>query len=112
MTPHTTNRTAAADTQGGMVGRCFRRKGRRHYARRRSAMMAPMEGQATAAPHSGGHLERFDPGAGSGRLIDAEHRGRYWWAAQVAPGRDVLDAACGTGYGSAILRTAGAKSVT
>jgi SAM-dependent methyltransferase len=43
--------------------------------------------------------------------MDAEHRGRYWWAAQIAPGRDVLDAACGTGYGMAMLAEAGAKSV-
>lgn len=75
-------------------------------------MMAPMEVQVSAESHSGGHLERFDPEQLSGRLIDAEHRGRYWWAAQLAPGRDVLDAACGTGYGSAIMLAAGAKSVT
>lgn len=74
--------------------------------------MPGMTGQAAAQTTSGGHLERFDLDEQSGRLIDAEHRGRYWWAAQLAEGRDVLDAACGTGYGSRILEDAGAASVT
>ncbi|MBS1675758.1 MAG: class I SAM-dependent methyltransferase [Actinobacteria bacterium] len=58
------------------------------------------------------HPERFDPAESTGTLMDAEHRCRYWWAAQVASGRDVLDAACGTGYGTAILAEAGASTVT
>ncbi|MGD9735439.1 MAG: class I SAM-dependent methyltransferase [Solirubrobacterales bacterium] len=49
------------------------------------------------------HPERFDPSHSSGTLMDAEHRCRYWWAAQAVAGKDVLDAGCGTGYGSAIL---------
>lgn len=69
-------------------------------------------GSAASAATPAGHLERFDVADQGGRLIDAEHRGRYWWAAQVAAGKDVLDAACGTGYGSRILSDAGAKSVT
>jgi ubiquinone/menaquinone biosynthesis C-methylase UbiE len=58
------------------------------------------------------HPERFDPATSSGTLMDAEHRCRYWWAAQAASGKDVLDAACGTGYGSLILAEVAARSVT
>lgn len=56
--------------------------------------------------------ERFDPQEGAGRLIDSEHRARYTWAARVVDGKDVLDAACGVGYGIEILAAAGAKSVS
>jgi SAM-dependent methyltransferase len=55
--------------------------------------------------------ERFDPAASAGLLIDAEHRARYWAAAALAAGRRVLDAGCGTGYGTEILVEAGAASV-
>lgn len=57
------------------------------------------------------HPERFDPETESGKLIDAEHRGRYLWAAQVAQGKTVLDAGCGLGYGLKILLAAGASEV-
>lgn len=40
--------------------------------------------------------------------MESEHRGRYTWASQLAGGRDVLDAGCGTGYGTEILASAGA----
>jgi 2-polyprenyl-3-methyl-5-hydroxy-6-metoxy-1,4-benzoquinol methylase len=66
--------------------------------------------QAEAAQN--GHPERFDPSDHAGRLMEAEHRARYWWAGQIAAGRDVLDAACGTGYGMELLAAAGARSVT
>ena len=56
--------------------------------------------------------ERFDPESGTGRLIDSEHRARYWWAAAIARGKDVLDAGCGVGYGIGILASCGAKSIT
>jgi ubiquinone/menaquinone biosynthesis C-methylase UbiE len=36
--------------------------------------------------------ERFDPDTESGKLIDADHRARYSWAAQAASGRRVLAA--------------------
>lgn len=57
------------------------------------------------------HPERFDPEAESGKLIDAEHRARYHWAAQIAAGKRVLDAGCGLGYGIEILSSAGAAEV-
>lgn len=40
-----------------------------------------------------------------------QHLARYRWAAGFASGRRVLDAASGTGYGSALLWNAGARSV-
>lgn len=56
-------------------------------------------------------VERADPQEMAGQLMESEHRGRYWWAAQLAKGRKVLDAGCGTGYGADILAAAGAASV-
>ena len=58
-----------------------------------------------------GASERFVPDRDRGRLIEAEHITRYRWAAQAAADRTVLDAGCGTAYGSAILADAGASSV-
>jgi SAM-dependent methyltransferase len=55
--------------------------------------------------------ERFDPALMGDHLIEAEHFARYSWAAQFAPGRRVLDAACGMAYGTAILAAAGAVQV-
>ncbi len=52
--------------------------------------------------------ERFVPDAQRGEVIEAEHLARYLWASQLAPGRSVLDAGCGLGYGTAILGRAGA----
>jgi GT2 family glycosyltransferase/ubiquinone/menaquinone biosynthesis C-methylase UbiE len=46
---------------------------------------------------------------GSGLYV--EHIARYRFAAALARGRRVLDCACGTGYGSWILRDAGALDV-
>lgn len=68
-----------------------------------------MNGSGAAALRVEEKLERFDLEDQGGQLIDAEHRGRYWWAAEIAAGKDVLDVACGTGYGSEILVEAGAK---
>lgn len=56
-------------------------------------------------------VERFVPEAASGFLIEAEHEARYRWAAAIARDREVLDAACGVGYGAAILAAAGARRV-
>lgn len=58
------------------------------------------------------HPERFDPREGTGKLIDSEHRARYHWASRAVAGREVLDVACGVGYGIEILAKAGAKAVT
>lgn len=46
--------------------------------------------------------ERVIPGQGDVDLLN-EHRARYWFARRFASGKTVLDAACGTGYGSALL---------
>jgi 2-polyprenyl-3-methyl-5-hydroxy-6-metoxy-1,4-benzoquinol methylase len=55
--------------------------------------------------------ERFAPASVRGELTDAEHLIRYAWAARLAPGKRVLDAGCGLGYGSHMLRRAGAAEV-
>lgn len=60
---------------------------------------------------SGGVPERFVPEKMRGELIEAEHLGRYAWAASLAPGRRVLDAGCGMAYGSTMLAEAGAQEV-
>lgn len=54
--------------------------------------------------------ERLIPNDHPGSLVLAEHLARYLMAAQLAPGRTVLDAACGEGYGTAILLRAGATA--
>jgi ubiquinone/menaquinone biosynthesis C-methylase UbiE len=55
--------------------------------------------------------ERFDPAKMQGAIIEAEHLARYRWAASLVSGRSVLDAGCGTAYGSALLAEAGAAKV-
>jgi ubiquinone/menaquinone biosynthesis C-methylase UbiE len=55
--------------------------------------------------------ERFSPDDMAGQLLEAEHLARYRWAASIASGKKVLDAGCGTAYGSAMLGRAGATSV-
>jgi SAM-dependent methyltransferase len=47
--------------------------------------------------------ERFDPAEMGGGLMEAEHRGRYWWATPWVAGKEVLDAGCGVGYGTRLL---------
>lgn len=58
-----------------------------------------------------GVAERLVPAEVHGQIVEAEHLARYHWAAALADGRRVLDAGCGTAYGSAILANAGAKEV-
>ena len=55
--------------------------------------------------------ERFVPETMRDELLAAEHLARYEWAAALAPGRRVLDAGCGTGYGAVRLAEAGAARV-
>jgi 2-polyprenyl-3-methyl-5-hydroxy-6-metoxy-1,4-benzoquinol methylase len=55
--------------------------------------------------------ERFDPATMRGEIIEAEHLARYRWASSLATGRRVLDAGCGTAYGSRLLAEAGASEV-
>jgi 2-polyprenyl-3-methyl-5-hydroxy-6-metoxy-1,4-benzoquinol methylase len=52
------------------------------------------------------------PGTPEWDTYHHEHEQRYEFFAGRFAGLDVLDAACGIGYGSAILARAGAKSVT
>jgi len=61
------------------------------------------------APGTGQSVERAAAAEMAGTLMDSQHRGRYLWAAQFAEGRDILDAGCGTGYGTEILAAAGAR---
>jgi SAM-dependent methyltransferase len=66
------------------------------------------------AYHAGKGLEvtgeRLVPEVQHGELVHAEHLTRYALAAQLAPGKRVLDAASGEGYGTALLAAAGARS--
>jgi SAM-dependent methyltransferase len=54
--------------------------------------------------------ERLVPGKVEPEL-EVEHASRYHLAARYVSGREVLDFGCGAGYGSAILRRAGARRV-
>jgi len=53
--------------------------------------------------------ERLVPERQHGELVHAEHLVRYRLAAQLACSRRALDAACGEGYGTAMLAAAGAS---
>src|SRR4051812_10372097 len=55
---------------------------------------------------------RFVPTEMRGELVEVEHLARYWWAAELAADKQVLDAGCGLGYGAAMLADGGAASVT
>lgn len=60
--------------------------------------------------------ERIVPGAADceptfAQKMYQEHLARYAFAAQFAPGADVLDVGCGVGYGSQWLGKMGARSV-
>lgn len=78
----------------------------------RFAVRSPLRNEELNMSQTHAHPERFDPTQSSGTLMDAEHRCRYWWAARIAADKDVLDAGCGTGYGTVILADAGAAAVT
>lgn len=57
------------------------------------------------------NLERITPGLVSSLLLE-RHMARYAFAARFVEGLDVMDVACGTGYGSALLFESGAARVT
>jgi SAM-dependent methyltransferase len=57
-------------------------------------------------------LERFKPEPGPHGELHAQHLSRYEFASRHAAGKKVVDVACGTGYGSSLLRRHGAASVT
>jgi SAM-dependent methyltransferase len=54
--------------------------------------------------------ERLLPEQQRGELVHAQHLARYDFAEQFARGRRVLDAACGEGYGTAIMAAGGART--
>lgn len=56
-----------------------------------------------------GAAERFVPEGSEGSLLEAEHDARYAWAAGLVRDREVLDAGCGLGRGTAALAAAGAS---
>jgi 2-polyprenyl-3-methyl-5-hydroxy-6-metoxy-1,4-benzoquinol methylase len=58
-----------------------------------------------------GAAERLVRGEMRGELVEAEHLNRYWWVSSLVAGKRVLDAGCGTGYGSTILAAGGAQEV-
>jgi SAM-dependent methyltransferase len=55
-------------------------------------------------------VERLEIHDGTSGL-EQEHVARYEYAQKFVEGRDVIDVACGTGYGSKALADAGAKTV-
>ena len=84
--------------------------GARHVRPRATDEPVPATVSAATAPADDAP-ERFDPDAMHGQLIEAEHLARYWWAAALVSGKRVLDAGCGTAYGTEILARAGAAEV-
>jgi 2-polyprenyl-3-methyl-5-hydroxy-6-metoxy-1,4-benzoquinol methylase len=56
--------------------------------------------------------ERFIPEVWGGLLIEAEHVIRYALATQICPGKRVLDAGCGVGWGTRLLLHAGAAGAS
>src|SRR4029077_15979539 len=55
--------------------------------------------------------ERFYPNGFMPPWVRYQHLERYRWAAEFVAGKRVLDVACGTGYGTALLAKAGAAQV-
>jgi ubiquinone/menaquinone biosynthesis C-methylase UbiE len=57
-------------------------------------------------------VERLDmEDRGVPSWVRAQHLRRYAWAASLVASKDVLDVACGTGYGARLMARAGAKRV-
>lgn len=64
---------------------------------------ASSEAVSSRRDGSSAPVERFEPDRFRDELVEAEHLVRYLWAAGAVEDREVLDAGCGTGYGSALL---------
>lgn len=80
--------------------------------RRRTVEIAGLDSANPERPRPwAGLTERLEPRMAPGGLTHVEHVTRYRWVAPLAAGRDVLDAACGVGYGARVLGDAGARSV-
>lgn len=56
-------------------------------------------------------VERLTEAEAAPAWVRHEHDARYQWAAGLVNGKDVLDVACGTGYGAPLLKAGGAISV-
>lgn len=56
------------------------------------------------------YSSRVAPGKSAGRT-EQDHIARYAFASQFVAGKRVLDIACGTGYGSKMMKEAGAATV-
>jgi SAM-dependent methyltransferase len=78
--------------------------------RRRPSTSAMTDGATKSElkrPSTAGPVERFEPEALRGELLEAEHLVRYLWAVGAVAGRDVLDLGCGNGYGCALIASVG-----
>lgn len=58
------------------------------------------------------YVERITPGTTEWEAYYEEHKQRYEYFSLLCKGRKVLDAACGVGYGTYLLKKLGAQSVT
>lgn len=70
---------------------------------RREAAVPAAAGTEPLENDLGHEDERFVPSLHRGTPMETEHRVRYSWAASLAEDRDVLDAGCGLGWGTALL---------
>jgi ubiquinone/menaquinone biosynthesis C-methylase UbiE len=66
----------------------------------------PIDRREVFGDEEGGYSERIAPGYFDNRTV-ASHVARYRWAARFVEGLNVLDVACGTGYGAPVLRARG-----
>src|SRR5262249_37924952 len=85
--------------------RAARDRGRRRGARLRGRGARPDPGEVLMSASTDTFTgERLPGGGDTGFGVDMErHLAAYRWAAELAPGRSVLDAGCGEGYGASML---------
>lgn len=77
------------------------------YTKQSNNIMSDGDDSGTAIEFTG---ERFVPGVGDEYII-AEHMQRYRSIVDLLKGKTVLDAACGTGYGSALMASTASEVV-